>query len=247
MVQNRCFGSAGGARVVMRGDAVQELGLLRGGQTLRVLLDQAQAEVHVTEEASFVPGGERRPAAELERAPDVVQKGGGDEGFGGPVMSCTCAYAIYDPVTRSCTMASAGHPPPAVLYPDGTVAVSAVPAGPPIGMGIRSYESLAVELPESSVIALYLTPSGRLPLLRIPVELDPGHRSLLGIAPQHGPVQQQHPAARHVLVADHVQPKVPRRILPERARLIHAAPLLHRQPAAARARYPGTVRSGLAV
>ncbi|WP_405585765.1 SpoIIE family protein phosphatase [Streptomyces sp. NBC_01190] len=85
----------------------------------------------------------------------MTEQEDGDEGFGGPVMSCTCAYAIYDPVSRSCTMASAGHPPPAVLYPDGTVAVSAVPAGPPIGMGIRSYESLAVELPESSVIALY--------------------------------------------------------------------------------------------
>ncbi|WP_405587555.1 SpoIIE family protein phosphatase [Streptomyces sp. NBC_01190] len=77
------------------------------------------------------------------------------DGFGGPMMSCTCLYAIYDPVTRRCTMASAGHPPPALVHPDGTVVFPRVAPGPPIGMGMRSYESLAVELPEGSVIALY--------------------------------------------------------------------------------------------
>ncbi|MFC4031610.1 SpoIIE family protein phosphatase [Streptomyces polygonati] len=77
------------------------------------------------------------------------------EGFGAPVMSCTCAYAVYDPLTRRCTMASAGHPPPAVLYPDGRVAVPPVPPGAPIGLGTMSYERFTLELPENSVIALY--------------------------------------------------------------------------------------------
>ncbi|SDM69100.1 SpoIIE family protein phosphatase [Actinacidiphila guanduensis] len=74
---------------------------------------------------------------------------------GGPVMSCTCVYAVYDPVTRRCTMASAGHPPPAVLTPDGTVSFADLPSGPPIGLGTMSYESVTMELPEGTVIALY--------------------------------------------------------------------------------------------
>jgi PAS domain S-box-containing protein len=74
---------------------------------------------------------------------------------GGPVMSCTCVYAVYDPVTRRCTMASAGHPPPAVLTPDGTVSFADLPPGPPIGLGTMSYESVTMELPEGTVIALY--------------------------------------------------------------------------------------------
>ncbi|MFF2149467.1 SpoIIE family protein phosphatase [Kitasatospora sp. NPDC058190] len=66
----------------------------------------------------------------------------------------TCLYAVYDPVSRHCTMASAGHPAPAVAYPDGTVALASVPTGPPLGLGITRYESTDVELPEGTVLAL---------------------------------------------------------------------------------------------
>ncbi|MYS19047.1 PAS domain S-box-containing protein [Streptomyces sp. DvalAA-14] len=85
----------------------------------------------------------------------MTEQDGNAEGFAGPVMSCTCAYAVYDPVTGTCTMASAGHPPPAVLWPDGHVTFPDVPPGPPIGMGLMSYEPFALELPENSTLALY--------------------------------------------------------------------------------------------
>jgi PAS domain-containing protein len=94
--------------------------------------------------------------ARLDRR--VVQMIGESERAGGPpgpVMSCTCAYAVYDPVTRRCTIASAGHPPPAVRRPDGSVSFVAVPPGPPIGLGTMEYESVTVEVPEDSVVALY--------------------------------------------------------------------------------------------
>ncbi|WP_329459379.1 SpoIIE family protein phosphatase [Streptomyces sp. NBC_01497] len=94
--------------------------------------------------------------ARLDRR--VVQMAGGSdrpEGPAAPVMSCTCAYAVYDPVTMRCTVASAGHPPPAVRRPDGEVSFVTVPPGPPIGLGTMTYESATVELPEDSVIALY--------------------------------------------------------------------------------------------
>uniref|UniRef100_UPI00055B8EBC SpoIIE family protein phosphatase n=1 Tax=Kitasatospora azatica TaxID=58347 RepID=UPI00055B8EBC len=70
--------------------------------------------------------------------------------FGG-----TCLYAVYDPVARVCTVASAGHPPPAVAYPDGTADFLPVAPGPPLGVGGLPFESVRVELPEGSVLALY--------------------------------------------------------------------------------------------
>jgi GAF domain-containing protein/anti-sigma regulatory factor (Ser/Thr protein kinase) len=67
----------------------------------------------------------------------------------------TCLYAVYDPVSRRCTLASAGHPPPSVLYPDGTVALIGLSPGPPLGVGGLPFEATELELPEGSLIALY--------------------------------------------------------------------------------------------
>ncbi|MFF6804471.1 SpoIIE family protein phosphatase [Streptomyces sp. NPDC012616] len=67
----------------------------------------------------------------------------------------TCLYAVYDPVSRVCTLASAGHPGPAVIRPDGTVDILELPVGPPLGVGDLPFEATSVTLPEGSVIALY--------------------------------------------------------------------------------------------
>jgi PAS domain S-box-containing protein len=67
----------------------------------------------------------------------------------------TCTYAIYDPVSRHCSIARAGHPPPAVLAPDGMAEFLELPLGPPLGLGNLPFESVEVELPEGSVLALY--------------------------------------------------------------------------------------------
>ncbi|WP_411152464.1 SpoIIE family protein phosphatase [Streptomyces sp. A30] len=71
-------------------------------------------------------------------------------GFG-----ATCLYAVYDPVSRVCTLARAGHPAPAVVSPDGTVNFLDVPVGPPLGLGGLPFETAEVTLAEGSVIALY--------------------------------------------------------------------------------------------
>ncbi|MFG2875469.1 SpoIIE family protein phosphatase [Streptomyces sp. NPDC048337] len=73
---------------------------------------------------------------------------------GGPV-GATCLYAVYDPVTRNCVMASAGHPPPAVVGPDGTVEYVDLSPGPPLGVGGWPFEPVERELPPGSVLALY--------------------------------------------------------------------------------------------
>ncbi|MEU1628175.1 SpoIIE family protein phosphatase [Streptomyces sp. NPDC020096] len=70
-------------------------------------------------------------------------------------QGATCTYAIYDPISRRCSMARAGHPPPAVLAPDGVVEFLELPPGPPLGLGSLPFESAEVELAEGSVFALY--------------------------------------------------------------------------------------------
>ncbi|WP_330460739.1 SpoIIE family protein phosphatase [Streptomyces sp. NBC_00820] len=70
-------------------------------------------------------------------------------------LGATCLYAVYDPVSRRCTLASAGHPWPALVTPDGTVDFLELPTGPPLGLGGLPFESVEMELPEGSLLALY--------------------------------------------------------------------------------------------
>ncbi|AZM79885.1 GAF domain-containing protein [Streptomyces sp. KPB2] len=72
-----------------------------------------------------------------------------------PVTGATCLYAIYDPVAGSCVMARAGHPPPALIRPDGTVEFPEVPAGPPLGLGGLPFETTELRLAEGSRLVLY--------------------------------------------------------------------------------------------
>ncbi|MDF2268526.1 SpoIIE family protein phosphatase [Streptomyces coacervatus] len=68
-------------------------------------------------------------------------------------IGATCLYAVYDPVSRVCTLASAGHVPPAVLLPDGTVSVVDLTPGPLLGVGGLPFEATELELPEGSLLA----------------------------------------------------------------------------------------------
>ncbi|MGC0339250.1 SpoIIE family protein phosphatase [Streptomyces sp. SLBN-8D4] len=88
-----------------------------------------------------------------EEGPDT-RDGGADAPTPGEV-GATCLYAVYDPVSRRCTMARAGHPPPAVVTPDGEVRFLKLPTGPPLGLGGLPFESMEVELEEGSLLALY--------------------------------------------------------------------------------------------
>ncbi|MDX2939209.1 ATP-binding SpoIIE family protein phosphatase [Streptomyces ipomoeae] len=80
---------------------------------------------------------------------------GGEEADAVAAMGARCLYAVYDPVSRRCTMARAGHLPPALVRPDGTVTFPELPPGPPLGLGTLPFESAELELPEGTVIALY--------------------------------------------------------------------------------------------
>ncbi|WP_405598058.1 MULTISPECIES: SpoIIE family protein phosphatase [unclassified Streptomyces] len=81
----------------------------------------------------------------------------GDPGVGSAtarLVGASCVYAVYDPVSRRCTLARAGHPAPVIVRPGGLVEIPDVPAGPPLGAGHPPYEAVDVELPAGSTIAL---------------------------------------------------------------------------------------------
>ncbi|MGW5692353.1 SpoIIE family protein phosphatase [Streptomyces asiaticus] len=67
----------------------------------------------------------------------------------------TCLYAVYDPVTRVCTIARAGHPPPALVRPDGEVHFPQLPPDPPLGAATPPFETVELTVPEGSLLVLY--------------------------------------------------------------------------------------------
>jgi serine phosphatase RsbU (regulator of sigma subunit)/PAS domain-containing protein len=94
--------------------------------------------------------------SDLELPPDEVLAhlndlvcGLGDESF------VTCLYAIYDPTTSSCTVARAGHPPPAVVCPDGTVQFAQVDGDPPLGVAGPPFEVSELRVPDGALLVLY--------------------------------------------------------------------------------------------
>ncbi|MFF8915493.1 SpoIIE family protein phosphatase [Streptomyces sp. NPDC015032] len=71
------------------------------------------------------------------------------------VYLATCVYAVYDPVTRRCTFANAGHLPPAAVEPGQPAMLLDVPPGMPLGVGGEPFEEVEVELKEGALLALY--------------------------------------------------------------------------------------------
>ncbi|MEV1054545.1 SpoIIE family protein phosphatase [Streptomyces sp. NPDC049887] len=71
------------------------------------------------------------------------------------LTGATCLYAIYDPTSRLCTVARAGHLEPVIVHPDGEVEFPGVPAGPPLGLGGLPFESSELHLSEGSSLVLY--------------------------------------------------------------------------------------------
>ncbi|WP_330295235.1 SpoIIE family protein phosphatase [Streptomyces sp. NBC_00503] len=84
-----------------------------------------------------------------------ADEGGQGDGEAAGGIGTTCLYVVYDPITRHCTVARAGHPPPVVVSPEGSAYLLDVPAGPPLGLGGLPFETVEVELPEWSILALY--------------------------------------------------------------------------------------------
>ena len=71
-------------------------------------------------------------------------------------LAATCAYAVYDPFTEKCTVASAGHPAPLVVEPGGDAFVVGLAVGPPLGTADRApVAEVSVPLREGSLLVLH--------------------------------------------------------------------------------------------
>ncbi|MFI9297067.1 SpoIIE family protein phosphatase [Streptomyces gardneri] len=79
---------------------------------------------------------------------DTAEPDAGDQ------SPATCLCLVYDPVSRLCTAASAGHPSPVLVHPGGAVELLDVAAGPPLGQGLAEYALTERVLPEGSTLLI---------------------------------------------------------------------------------------------
>jgi serine phosphatase RsbU (regulator of sigma subunit) len=67
----------------------------------------------------------------------------------------TCLYAVYDPHTRRCRMANAGHMPPALARPDKAPVLLDLPPAAPLGVGGIPFETTTFDLSPDDLLVLY--------------------------------------------------------------------------------------------
>ncbi|WP_420903005.1 SpoIIE family protein phosphatase [Streptomyces hirsutus] len=94
----------------------------------------------------------------LARVDDLVarlDRERADQGDDEGLIGATCLYVVYDPAVGRCSVARAGHPPPALVLPDGTVSFPDLPASPLLGLGGLPFETMEIDVPEGSQLVLY--------------------------------------------------------------------------------------------
>ncbi|MFE7773911.1 SpoIIE family protein phosphatase [Streptomyces sp. NPDC057445] len=130
--------------------AAVAMGELRTAVRTLALLDLEPAEV--LSALDEIARGLGTPSG-AQQASRVAHKSRGPELS--EVYLATCVYAVYDPVTRRCTFANAGHLPPVLVEPGEEALLLDVPPGMPLGVGGEPFEEVQVELPEGALLALY--------------------------------------------------------------------------------------------
>ncbi|MFF9147598.1 SpoIIE family protein phosphatase [Streptomyces sp. NPDC014861] len=89
------------------------------------------------------------PPIEMLRSLDAVVADLGED------TMATCLYAVHSPATGLWTIARAGHPPPAVVTPDGSVSFLQGPPGTPLGTGAHDFGTEEFPLPPGGLLTLY--------------------------------------------------------------------------------------------
>ncbi|MFI8192405.1 SpoIIE family protein phosphatase [Streptomyces sp. NPDC085946] len=67
----------------------------------------------------------------------------------------TCLYAVFDPGTRQCRIANAGHMPPALVRAGRAPSLLTLPPGAPLGVGGIPFGTTTVELGPGDLLVLY--------------------------------------------------------------------------------------------
>ncbi|WP_327347006.1 SpoIIE family protein phosphatase [Streptomyces europaeiscabiei] len=70
-------------------------------------------------------------------------------------IGARCLYAVYDPVSRRCELASAGHHPPVLVDPGGRAVCLDIPIGLSLGIDNLPYESAEFEVADNSLLVLF--------------------------------------------------------------------------------------------
>ncbi|MGK4582165.1 SpoIIE family protein phosphatase [Kitasatospora sp. HPMI-4] len=87
------------------------------------------------------------PGQLLRHLDNLAQKLGDDH-------LATCLYAVYDPINRTCELASAGHVPPVLVHPDGRGELLEIPEGAPIGVGGVPFVAKKIDVSDGSMLVL---------------------------------------------------------------------------------------------
>ncbi|MFG2292815.1 SpoIIE family protein phosphatase [Streptomyces sp. NPDC048603] len=98
------------------------------------------------------------PEELLGRLDDQVNRFHDEHGqglAGSGAAGTSCVYAVFDPVSRRCGLAGAGHPPPALLSADGSVEFLELPDGPVLGGSGLPFESREVTLDDGQLLVFY--------------------------------------------------------------------------------------------
>ncbi len=109
-----------------------------------VTMGRLRAAIHT------LAGLELPPADALQQLDELMQTLGERE----PHFA-TCVYAVFDAVSGTCEMASAGHLSPLLVRPDGSSQFLDVPPAPPLGIGGGPIESKQFEIDDGSLFVLY--------------------------------------------------------------------------------------------
>ncbi|MEU6814428.1 PP2C family protein-serine/threonine phosphatase [Streptomyces sp. NPDC046860] len=90
------------------------------------------------------------PAVDLVRRLDALASDTPGASF------ATCVYAEWSPGEHTCTVVSAGHPPPLLRGPDGRTAPLALTGpGLPLGLGTGHYDATVFTIEEPALLVLY--------------------------------------------------------------------------------------------
>ncbi|MFB7669492.1 SpoIIE family protein phosphatase [Kitasatospora sp. NPDC056138] len=110
-------------------------------------LRSAQAMARLRAAIQSLAGLDLPPGQLLRHLDNLAQKLGDDH-------LATCLYAVYDPINRTCELASAGHVPPVLVHPDGNSELLEIPEGAPIGVGGVPFAAKKISVRDGSMLML---------------------------------------------------------------------------------------------
>ncbi|MER7955831.1 SpoIIE family protein phosphatase [Streptomyces sp. NPDC096030] len=117
------------------------------------VISEVRAAVEALSDLDLPPDEILHRLHDLASRPTTLVDATGSEAVDGPFATCLCL--VYDPVTRMCAVASAGHPAPFLVHPGGEVETLDVAAGPPLGRGLAHYALTERALPEGTTLLIY--------------------------------------------------------------------------------------------